>query len=702
MSKKWGNRKGKNSRIEAAADLKEFRLCGASEPLTLEALAEPPADGKPALRRFSMVAYTGGPMKVGYGRPVVVDLAGMSVPSQQRPILKDHDPANIVGHTDVIEVKDKSLRVAGVVSGVGAAAQEVLALAGNGFPWQASVGLSVDRMEYVDAGSTVTVNGRRVSGPVAVARKTTLGEVSFVAMGADTATSASVAATRTEERRSMTEFETWVSAQGFDPAELSDKQRASLEAAHERGKAPPAPAKADKPDDLTRLLERKRVEDARQDAINRIAAGALEEGAIPVDEVETMARLAIQGGWEPTRFELEVLRASRAKAPAGAGRRDMMPDDGRVIEAAICKAGNLGDLDKHFDARTLEAADKRWKNGLSLGELILTFARRGGYQGLNLSSLSSALRAAFATDIRASGPITSTYSLSGILGSTANKFLAKGFDSVDTSWRTISAIRSVRDFKTITSYTLTGDLAYEQVAPSGELKYGTVSETSYTNKADTYGKLLGISRQDLINDDIGALSRAGFRLGRGAAVKLNNVFWTEFLADQATWFNTDNSKRNYIANYPLTTIANLTVGVAQFLKQIDPDGQPLGLRPRYLVVPPETSVYAESLYTSVKVQSGNTSGDPEDNPHARKYVPVVSPYLSNSSFTGYSTTHWYLLCDPMDLAYIETCFLNGQESPTVETADADFQQLGIVMRGYHDFGVNKQEYRAALRSKGAS
>ena len=699
MSKKWGKR----SRIEAAADLKAFRLCGDSEGFELKALAEPPVEGQPALRRFSMIAYTGAAMKVGYGRPVVVDLAGLSVPGQGRPILMSHDPAQIVGHTDRIEVGDNRLRVEGVISGVGAAAQEVVALAGNGFPWQASVGLSVERMEYVDAGNVVTVNGRKVAGPVAVARKTTLGEVSFVAMGADPATSASVAAThKGTEENEMSEFDKWVSGLGLDPAELTDAQRTGLQAKYEARATPPAP-KISGEDEFQAIINKTRTEDARQGEIRRLVAQALEDGVIPVDEAETMGRLAIKANWDPTKLELEILRRGRATYPGVASRRDSMPEDGRVIEAAVCKAGNLPDLEKAFDARTLEAADRRWKHGLSLGELVLTFARRNGYQGLNLGgSLSTVLRHAFATDVRASAPITSTYSLSGTLGAVANKFLAKGFESVDQSWRTISAIRSVRDFKTITSYSLTGDLAYEQVAPSGELKYGVIDEVSYTNKADTYGKLLGVSRQDLINDDIGALGRAGFRLGRGGAIKLNNVFWTEFLADQATWFNTDNSKKNYIANYPLTSIANLSAGVSQFLKQVDPDGQPLGLRPRYLVHPPETAVYAESLFTSVKIQSGNTSGDPEDNPHARKYVPVCSPYLSNSSFTGYSTTHWYLLCDPNDLAYIETCFLNGQESPTVETADADFQQLGIVMRGYHDFGCKKQEYRAALRCKGAA
>ena len=49
--------------------------------------AEAAVEGQaPALPRFRMVAYTGGPMRVaGWRYPVIVDLAGLSIPSQNRP-----------------------------------------------------------------------------------------------------------------------------------------------------------------------------------------------------------------------------------------------------------------------------------------------------------------------------------------------------------------------------------------------------------------------------------------------------------------------------------------------------------------------------------------------------------------------------------------------------------------------------------------
>ena len=75
------------------------------------------AGGKPRLPRFSMVAYTGGPMKIaGWRFPVVVDLAGLSIPTQSRPIRFGHDMASGVGHTDQIRIDGGKLLAAGVVS----------------------------------------------------------------------------------------------------------------------------------------------------------------------------------------------------------------------------------------------------------------------------------------------------------------------------------------------------------------------------------------------------------------------------------------------------------------------------------------------------------------------------------------------------------------------------------------------------------
>lgn len=669
---------------------------------------------EPGLKRFDMTAYTGASMQVGYYQhPVVIDLAGLRVNAQRKPILRDHEPAQIVGHTDSIRVTDglkQNLRVSGVISGTGPAAQEVVQLAANGFPWQASVGCSVDKIEFIERGQSVSVNGRSFAGPLYVARQTNLGEVSFVPIGADNATSAVVA-----RKVDNMEFESWLKSSGFDPEALTDVQRSALHAAFLASTPPqtkqaPAPTPVAASTTLDETIRGIKLEKERQAAITRATAAAIEAGA-DLEEMEKLAGTAIDQKWEVSRFELEALRSTRPSATRFSGsiitRNRTHSESPKVIEAAVLSAAKYENLEREYTPEVLESSHRQWRHGLGLNELILTFARRNGYQGLTLAGgLHSALRAAFQPrdlDIRASIDGASSYSLSGILSNVANKFLKVGFESVEQSWRPISAIRAVRDFKQISSYTLTGSMVYEKVAPGGEIKHGSVSEETYTNQADTYGRMLGIDRRDLINDDLGALSSAGRRLGRGGALKLNDVFWAEFL-DNSSFFASGNS--NYISGATtLLSSEGMRQGLEKFRKLTDPDGMPMGHTPRYLVVPPELEVIAMELYTSTNYNTGGaatTEKVPNRNVFANKYIPVVSNYLSNTSYTGYSTTAWYLLADPMDVAVIETVFLNGVESPTVESAEAEYNQLGIFLRGYHDFGVNKQEPRGGVKSKGGA
>ncbi|MCC7409360.1 MAG: Mu-like prophage major head subunit gpT family protein [Phycisphaeraceae bacterium] len=293
----------------------------------------------------------------------------------------------------------------------------------------------------------------------------------------------------------------------------------------------------------------------------------------------------------------------------------------------------------------------------------------------------------------------SNIDIGGILSSVANKFLLEGFFSVERTWRNICAVRSVGDFKTVTSYRLIGADQYEQVAPGGELKHGTLGQETYSNKADTYGLLLGIDRRDIINDDLGAISTVPRKLGRGSGLKINDVFWTIFL-NNAAFFATGN--KNYLsgANTALGIDAMSAVEQA-FSDQVDSDGKPIGVLPAVLLVPTSLSAMATQLFKSLEIRdtTANTK-TPVANPHQGKFRAEVSRYLGNSKFAGNSQKAWYLLADPADLAVIEVAFLNGQESPTIETAEADFNVLGVQMRGYHDFGVALQDPRGGVKAKG--
>ncbi|MCC6165101.1 MAG: hypothetical protein IT182_17285, partial [Acidobacteria bacterium] len=290
----------------------------------------------------------------------------------------------------------------------------------------------------------------------------------------------------------------------------------------------------------------------------------------------------------------------------------------------------------------------------------------------------------------------------GILSNVANKFLMAGFSAIDQSWRRVAHVRPANDFKSMTIYRLTDDTMAQPIGPGGELRHGTLGEASYTLRAGTYGRLLSITREQLVNDDLGALTEVPMKLGRGCATRFNLNFWTALLANTGNFFHANNS--NYVTGATtVLSVSAMDAVVAAFYKLVDEAGNPLGHTPRILLHPPELDGVAQNISQSAEYRDTTASKNfGTKNVYAGRFEPVMSPYLSNANISGYSTTAWYLLADPMDVPCMNVCFLRGREEPIVETADADFSTLGINMRAYHDFGASLAEPRCGIKSKGAA
>ncbi len=642
----------------------------AAAQIDVEAAA---GEGTAALPRFKMVAYTGGAMRVaGWRHAVILDLAGLDIPSQMRPIRFSHDPASGVGHTDAIRIEQGQLIASGVVSRDTPTAREIVTSSKNGFPWQASVGASVEEFEFIRDGQKVLVNGQEFAGPVNVVRKATLGEISFVDLGADGKTSVNVAAIAANQENIM------------DGENKDNGTNNGTVMQTKPETAQDDPSKVNGSAAVEDIRAQALAETSRIAAVRRLCAGQH-------DEIEAKA---IREGWDSTRTELEILRASRPKAPAIHVHDQNVST--QVLEAACMLTAGLDEPEKHCQEQALDLAAKRFRGGIGLQELLLEAAWANGYSGRNFRDSRNVLKFAFNPGIEAG---LSTIDIGGILSNVANKFLLEGFFSVERTWRNITAVRNVSDFKTVTSYRLVGKDQYEIVAPGGELKHGNLGEEQYTNKADTYGLLLSIDRRDIINDDLGAITTVPRKLGRGSGLKINDVFWTIFLAN-SDFFKVGN--KNFISGADTAlTIDGLTKGEVTFMDQVDGDGKPIGVMPAILLVPTALSAIGTQLFKSMELRDTTASTKyPVSNPHQGKFRVEVSRYLSNAQYTGNSAKAWYLLADAADLPVIEVAFLNGQESPTIETAEADFNVLGIQMRGYHDFGVNLQDPRGGAKSKG--
>lgn len=682
------------------------------------------SDGKTARPTFSMLAYGGGIMRPpGFYKPVVIDLSGLKSGSRT-PILLDHNPSQIVGQSSDVKIANGQINLSGIITGEDDAAKKVLAHAKNGFVWAASVGLGIDSLESVSEKQTTKVNGQEFNGPLYVVRAGRLNEVSFVGSGADETASASVAASAAKGSGSMNPFHEWLKAKGFDPDLLADGPKTYLKAQFEAelkaagaGSPPPAPVAQAQPvavaagrtsdSDLDAQLIALEKANERRESIKATALRLANENPARATDLRELVAAAESGDWDVSKFELEAIRIIRAKPVSRTSHINaaQMPN---VVEAAVCMHGKLENIEKVYSPQTLEAASRAFGNsGLGLTELLLHAARENGMHNVSHRNVQALLKGAFPNELHASGGV-STFSLPNLLANVSNKFLLQHFNAVDNAWSLIASRRSVSDFKQITSYSLTGDFEYQEIGAGGDLKSATAGETGYTNQAKSYGRLFAIDRRDIINDDLGAFTGVTRRLGRGSALKINRVFWALFL-NNSSFFTSGRGNAKTGATTAFG-IGGLQVADQAFLDQTDPDGNPLGVSPAIVLVPTALKILAMRCMNSVdlrELQDSTSTGKARDvypagyNPFSGRYQVVSSPYMSNSAFTGYSAAAWYLLASPQDMPVIEGAFLNGVETPTVESAAADFDTLGIKFRGYHDFGFALQEYRGGVRMAGS-
>jgi hypothetical protein len=622
----------------------------------------------------------------------------------------DHERTKRVGNFDV-DNDGKKLVARGKATAKTAARDEVIGSAADGYQWQASLEVNPEKVEQVKAGKTVTVNGQTFEGPLYVTRHGTLKGFSFVSHGADDNTTVTIAANAalTQEIDMDPELKKFIEAMlpGTDIDSLSAAAIANLEADFKgrngkRSKVTPTPATP---------FEERKIEAKRQSEIREIADRFIEPRKNDLAHIEAIEKLhdhAIEAGMSAQDFRNEMYESMVLPV----GQTVMSPrtrDRGlnnRILEAALCEAGRLPKVDEHFTDQELQAAHERFPHGISLCQFYILAAEANGYRGTSGGKMTLEIqRYAFGMGNGPMRPLHagagfSTIDVANITAATANKFIREGWMSVDQTPLRIAFIRPVNNFHQITTVSLTGHLQFEKVGADGEIKHGTLDDMTYTNQADTYAAMLAITRKDMINDDLGALTAVPRRLGRGGMLKLNDIFWTEFL-NNSSFFTSGNSNVNEgVADM---TLGGLAATEAIFMNQTDPDSKPLSTEPRIILVPTALKATAVALMDPQGVMiTGASSTIPNVNPFRGRFRVESSPYMSNSSYTGNSSTAWYMLADPNDIPVIEIVALNGRVEPVVETADANFNVLGTQMRGYNDVGVNLQEYRGGVRADGGS
>jgi hypothetical protein len=631
-----------------------------SEPTNLEASGEVP------LPQFTLIAYTGGKVQTrDIPLPIVVDMSGIDIPLQKIPVRLDHNSSQGVGHTTKVTVVGSELIAEGVISRDTCWARDVAMSAKNGFPWQISMGGPIHEVEHVQEGEKVIVNGKAFEGELYVVRQMTLKEVSFVDLGADSNTTAVV------------------EAQYYDKENLqADKNQRT-----ESQIAQSIPQKIELMNiDTEKLMnefhEKVLIDQRRIAAIEKIGGGKLPE----------LEAKAIEEGWAVEKFHAEYQHRTMPDASkifAVNDRHEHSSLKPCTIEAIALATGgcSIRYLESQYEEQTLEQVDKF--RGIGIQEFC-ELACGGKYLPKYRRDSRGWLEAAF-----------SSTALPGILSNVANKVLLEGFLQMDDTWKKIVKNSSVNNFQTHTRYRMNGAFKFEKVGQDGELKHGEISGQQFSQQVGTHGIMFALTRQMIIDDDLGAFTDIPRAIGIGAADAISDAVWSCILAneiqkDNKAFFSVEH--KNILTSTALD-IDGLTKAELEFSKQERSAGRPLGIPAKILLVPSALKVAAETLMKSLNITVTTEKNKPEPviNPHAGKYDVVSTPYLASSAFKGNSSTAWYLFADPIRLAAIEVAFLGGKDRPTVERADADFNTLGVQFRGYIDFGVKEQDWRGALK-----
>lgn len=682
------------------------------------------------LPTFDITAYTGVLMQVGqFYQPVVVELSGLKAARPETAVLLDHDPTQIVGQGKAT-IDAAGCRIAGQMTGGDddVVCKKVKSHAINGFKWQASIGATVTRREFLEAGKRQIVNGREVVGPCIIAREAILNEVSFVALGADGQTSAAVAASFSQGDAAM-DFDKWLQAKGW--ADASAEIKASLkpvfDAEVKAGKfsTPTAPTStttatptttvtANQPQPQPTLVAQPvtvtaaavdpvaayRAEVARVAEIQKLCAG---------QHAEIEAK-AIKDGISAEACELLVLRAGRGNGPAVhiAAKPEEQPGS---IEAALCINAGCTEkiLAKSYSQQVLDRAMSKPFRSMTITAMYGHAAHAAGvYLGPGKLD-DDKIRACYQANAKllAAGSGFSTLSLTNILENVAHKTLINSYEMQDVVWPFFCSIGSNSDFKPHNRYRLDATGAFKKVAADGELKHIGLADAKYTSQLDTYGCVIVLTRQMQIDDDLQAFVALPKLIGELAAIRQEEAAFVLLLSNPNNFFHANN--RNLLTGAGnVMGIAGITAAQKMFSDQVNVNNKPILTQPRQILCGTGNFTDAETIHKESLIQAD--TGKPAKNPHVGKYLPKQSPYLNNTAIkdqdgnaiSGQSNTLWFLTADPAQRAAVTMAFLNGQRQPTVRSAEVDMQHLGVAMQAFQDFGASMEDTTAAVMVTGVN
>lgn len=290
--------------------------------------------------------------------------------------------------------------------------------------------------------------------------------------------------------------------------------------------------------------------------------------------------------------------------------------------------------------------------------------------------------------------INSTSTFPAIMANLANKSVMVGFNEAETTYQIWAGKGSNRDFKEAARVALSEAGNLELVPEGGQFQQDFLGEASARTKVATYGKLFSLTRQAIINDDLGLFSKIATKYGSAAKRLVNKMVYAQLtgnvkMQDNVALF--DSKHGNVAGTGEALSVKAIAKAITAMRRQKGITGDAtLNITPKYLVVPPELEMTAYQIVNSTAAVDGVNSG--VVNPYKGRFVVVADAELTDPDA-------WYLVADATQHDTIEVTYLNGVETPRLETRQG-FEVDGIEYKVAFDCGVSALDFRGLYKNAG--
>lgn len=269
-----------------------------------------------------------------------------------------------------------------------------------------------------------------------------------------------------------------------------------------------------------------------------------------------------------------------------------------------------------------------------------------------------------------------------ILGDAVNREMRAAYNVAPSAIRQLARQSTARDFRAKNKLTLGDAPQLVKVNEAGEFKSGTINEGKETYRLATYGRVIGVSRQIMVNDDMAAFADMPRKMGQAALAFENKLLADMVLAnpvmgDAKAVFHADHA--NLTAVYADPSVTSLSNARLAMRKMTGPGGTLIDVTPRFVVVPPELETKAALVLAEIAATKV------EDVNPFQNLTLLVDPRLSDPQ-------KWYVVADPATIDGLEYAYLEGAPGPQIETR-AGFEVDGVQIKVRLDFGAGWIDYR---------